>query len=188
MQYTRIFQPRLLMALLLTPVMALAQSGEDPLSLGPRTADHPVKYAIYSTAWNVDSNAGLRVVAHNRGDEHVTLRALTFAHEQREEGVYLELDLDVPAGAWAERETPYVELLTGNECVRDTLREDWRLKEISNYTLNPSVRGLIIEDTRTFRIFQCVRTVQLEWEDSDGQSHSQRQWVMYHFERIPPAQ
>lgn len=178
----------LLALLLLLPMVSHGQqSSEDPLALGPRTDEHPVKYAIYSTAWAVNSNDGLRIVAHNRGDRDVILRSVIFRdNAHRSDDIELEIDLAVPARGWAETETAYIELMTGNDCVEQTLQEDWRIKEISNYTLNPSVRGLIIEDTRSFRIFQCVREVQLSWEDEDGERHSERQWVMYHFERLPP--
>lgn len=165
---------------------ALAQqSSEDPLALGPRTDEHPVKYAIYSGAWSVNSNEGLRIVVHNRGDEDVTLQSVVFQNNGSRDGTELGIDLEVPAGAWAETEQPYVDLLSGNDCVEETLQDDWRLKEISNYTLNPSVRGLIIEDTRSFRIFQCVREVRLNWENEQNEQQSERQWVMYHFERLP---
>ncbi|MEX1196619.1 MAG: hypothetical protein WEB57_01985 [Pseudohongiellaceae bacterium] len=165
---------------------ALAQQpSEDPLALGPRTDEHPVKYAISSAAWSVNSNAGLRIVAHNRGDENVTLHSVVFQTPGSGDDTELDIDLEVPAGAWAETAKPYIDLLSGNNCVEETLREDWRLKEISNYTLNPSVRGLIIEDTRSFRIFQCVREVRLSWDDEQNERQTERQWVMYHFERLP---
>lgn len=165
---------------------ALAQQpAEDPLALGPRTNEHPVKYAIYSTAWSVNSNDGLRIIAHNRGDDDVTLRSVVFQNNGSDDGTELDIDLEVPAGAWAETQQPYMDLLSGNNCVEETLEQDWRLKEISNYTLNPSVRGLIIEDTRSFRIFQCVREVRLSWENEQNETRTERQWVMYHFERLP---
>lgn len=165
--------------------LAQQQSSEDPLALGPRTDEHPVKYAIYSAAWSVSSNEGLRIVVHNRGNEDVTLESVVFQSNGNGDDTELDIDLEVPAGAWAETEKPYIDLLSGNDCVEETLQDDWRLKEISNYTLNPSVRGLIIEDTRTFRIFQCVREVRLSWENEQNGQQSERQWVMYHFERLP---
>lgn len=173
-------------ALSMVQVGVLAQQpSEDPLALGPRTEDHPVKYAISSTAWSLNSNDGLRIVVHNRGDEDVTLRSVVFRTPGSGDDTKLDIDLEVPAGAWAETEKPYLDLLSGNNCVEETLQEDWRLKEISNYTLNPSVRGLIIEDTRSFRIFQCVREVRLSWDDEQNEGQTERQWVMYHFERLP---
>ncbi|MDO8271093.1 MAG: hypothetical protein Q7U82_04120, partial [Gammaproteobacteria bacterium] len=69
-------------------------------------------------------------------------------------------------------------------CISDTMAENWKLVEISNYTLNPSVRGLIIEDTDSFRIYQCVRNVTLHWQDPvSGTNTEFTEWVMYHFER-----
>lgn len=174
-----------LLGCLLAPGFIVAQPAvpPDPLSRGTSSGEHPVKYAIYSPAWSVRSNDGLRVTAHNQGDETVTLESLTFRNNLGGSDVHLKLDLEVPAGRWAETKRPYHDLLSGNSCVRDTRQENWRLMEISNYTLNPSVRGLIIEDTDSFRIFQCVRDVRLRWHDSQGEAHEEEFWVMYHFER-----
>jgi len=97
----------------------------------------------------------------------------------------VNIELSLPAGNWAETELPYIDLLGGNECINNTLQDRWRLMEISNYTLNPSVRGLIIEDTVSFRIFQCVRPVRLTVLDEADQAHEENLWVMYHFERLP---
>ncbi|MBQ13694.1 MAG: hypothetical protein CMQ17_04765 [Gammaproteobacteria bacterium] len=63
------------------------------------------------------------------------------------------------------------------------MEESWKLVEISNYTLNPSVRNLIIEDTDSFRIYQCVKTVTTDWIDlSTAEAHRYNEWVLYHFE------
>ena len=40
---------------------------------------------------------------------------------------------------------------------------NWRLVDVSNYTLNPSVRNLIIENTDSFRIYQCVESISTRW-------------------------
>ena len=82
----------------------------------------------------------------------------------------------------AELELPYVDLLSINQCVNDTLEETWRLVEISNYTLNPSVRRLIIQDTSAFRIYQCVSSVKTTWITEAGERRSKEEWVLYHFE------
>ncbi len=146
-------------------------------------AEPPVKYAIFSPAWNQSSNAGLRIVAQNLTSEPVELVSVVF-HDEEDPAVQatVELNLEVPAKGWAERQLPYLDLLFGNQCIARTAEQDWRLVEISNYTLNPSVRGLIIEDTDSFRIYQCVRAVQTTWLEM-GEEHQQSEWVLYHYER-----
>lgn len=148
--------------------------------------EYPVKYAIYSSAWGIRSNAGLRLVAQNQGDYEVRLESILFRDEHNPGlGQSLEVGLTVPPHGWAESEMPYTDLLTGNTCVDRTLEaDDWELVEISNYTLNPSVRGLIIQNSETFRIYQCVRPVIISWHNlENGVSSEYTDWVMYHFER-----
>src|SRR5690606_33610086 len=131
------------------------------------------------------SNAGLRVVAQNLGDETIELLTLLFKDEDDpNRQALVELNLQVPARGWAERQLPYIDLLFGNACIAKTMSEDWRLVEISNYTRHPSVRGVIIEDTDSFRIYQCVRAVQTTWL-AQGETHHQSEWVLYHYERPP---
>lgn len=168
------------------PLIVSAQS-RDPLTAAQESFESPVKYAIYSAAWHLNSNAGLRVVAQNQSDTAVTLEKIVFRDESGgQTDAELQLDMVVPAQAWADAELPYQDLLSGNDCVTRTMEDDWKLVEISNYTLNPSVRGLIIENTRSFRIYQCVRNVQTVWSSPDDDSEqSQNQWLMYHFERLP---
>jgi hypothetical protein len=170
----------------LLPAAIQAQSS-DPLTVAQEGFDHPVKYAIYSSAWHLSSNAGLRVVVHNQSDKEVELRNVVFRDETGAgTDEVLSLDLDIPAGKWAERVLPYQDLLSGHECVSRTMQDDWKLVEISNYTLNPSVRGLIIENTRSFRIYQCVRSVRTTWYSPESdQEQTDTQWLMYHFERLP---
>lgn len=147
----------------------------------------PVKFAIYSGAWNARSDAGLRVVAQNQGDLALRLtQVIVKPDEPAMPDIHLDVNLLVPAQAWAEQELPYLDLLSGNACVVDTMADDWRLAEISNYPLNPSVRGLIIEDTQSFRIYQCVRKAVVHWEDPrTGEPGESAEWLMYHFERRP---
>ena len=63
---------------------------------------------------------------------------------------------------------------------------NWRLAEVSNYTLNPSVRNLIIENTDSFRIYQCVETISMRWREVTGDSidvsKTEESWILYHFE------
>lgn len=163
-----------------------AQS-HDPLVSAQESFEHPVKYAIYSAAWHLSSNAGLRIVAQNQSDDPIELKKVVFRDEIGEdEDTELELNLLIPPQGWAEAQIPYQNILTGNDCVERTMQDDWRLVEISNYTLNPSVRGLIIENTRSFRIYQCVRRVNAFWMDHATMTeHTTNQWLMYHFERLP---
>jgi hypothetical protein len=145
----------------------------------------PIKYAIYSTAWGESSNAGLRVVAQNMSDHTVFLDSILFESEDSTAvSNTFEIDLTVPPHGWAETAFDYQDLLFGDECVERTMTEDWKLVEISNYTLNPSVRGLIIQDSDSFRIYQCVRSVFVTLKDLDTQEDkSFYEWIMYHFER-----
>lgn len=162
-------------------------AGTDPLSAAQESFEHPVKYAIYSPAWHLSTNAGLRLVAQNQSDDPVELRKIVFTDEAKEKpDMELELSLTIPPHGWAEKQVSFQDLLSGSDCVERTMQDDWRLVEISNYTLNPSVRGLIIEDTRSFRIYQCVRSVHVYWYDPARQEqHDGFQWLMYHFERLP---
>lgn len=162
-----------------------AQDLTDPL-VAAGSKSQPVKYAIYSSAWGASSNAGLRLMAQNLSDHEITLQSVVFKDEEHPQiTAELKLELTVPAHAWAEKEMPYVDLLFGNECIENTMQSDWKLVEISNYTLNPSVRGLIIEDSESFRIYQCLRNVQVNWiNTSTGEVSDYSEWVMYHFERI----
>ncbi len=159
----------------------------DPLTVAQEGFDHPVKYAIYSAAWHLSSNAGLRVVAQNQSDAPVELRSIVFRDEIGNAGdSELSLNLLIEPGKWAELELPFKDILAGNECVKRTMEDDWKLVEISNYTLNPSVRGLIIENTRSFRIYQCVRSVRTTWVNPENNNEQvDNQWLMYHFERLP---
>lgn len=143
-----------------------------------------VKFAIYSSAWGANTNDGLRLVAFNQTLTPVRLNSITFLDAVDGEGqTRLPLVLEVPAGGYADIEFDYIDLISGDECIDRTLSENWRLVEISNYTLNPSVRNLIIENTDSFRIYQCVKTVYTDWTDlSNDEQHTYEEWVLYHFE------
>lgn len=170
-------------------ISAFPHASAQSLTAPVKTAiegDYPIKYAIYSSAWSARSDAGLRLVAQNVSEHEVILESILFQDEEDPlNRALLALDLAVQPHAWAEKEMAYVELLFGSECIERTMLEDWKLVEISNYTLNPSVRGLIIEDSDSFRIYQCVRNVQVKWLDTaTGDSHDYTEWVMYHFEKM----
>ena len=170
--------------LLITGASLLVHSARAQLP-EPDANELPVKYAIYSSAWSESSNAGLRIVAQNQTQGPIELVSVIFRDEDmaaREET--LRLNLAVPAHGWAERQLPYIDLIFGNDCISKTMEDGWKLVEISNYTLNPSVRGLIIEDTSSFRIYQCVRPVFTTWIEN-GETRSQAEWVLYHYERRP---
>ena len=96
------------------------------------------------------------------------------------------LNLLVPANGWAEQELAYFYLLSGSKYQPDSMNDDWKLAEISNCPLNPSVRGLIIEDTQSFQIYQCVRSALVHREEpGTGLPDESAEWLMYHFERNP---
>ena len=166
---------------------AFAQGLNAPVKSAPE-GDYPIKYAIYSSAWGTRSDAGLRLVAQNLSEHEIILESVLFQDEEDPKTqAKLTLDLTVRPNAWAEKEMSYVDLLFGNDCIGQTMHQDWKLVEISNYTLNPSVRGLIIEDTDSFRIYQCVRNVRVSWVDTEtGEKSDYTEWVMYHFERPRP--
>ena len=145
-----------------------------------------VKFAFYSASWQENTQDPLRVVAFNPLDTSVRIESIDFVDIEAPGGsLELSLQLDVPAGGYAELEMEYVDLLGQGECIGETLAGDWRLVEISNYTLNPSVRNLIIENTESFRIYQCVQTVETRiTEAATGANSVIREWVLYHFESL----
>lgn len=143
-----------------------------------------LKFAFYSSAWGENTNDGLRLVAFNQTTDPVRLNSITFLDAiDGKAQTLIPLSLDVPAGGYADVEIAYIDLLEGDECIDRTLLENWRLVEISNYTLNPSVRNLIIENTDSFRIYQCVKTVFTDWTNlSTNARNLYEEWVLYHFE------
>ena len=165
-------------AILLTPLVGIGQISEES----------PIKFAFYSPSWGSVSSAnllaGLRLVVDNQTDAAIVLESIEFrADVEGSEAKEIHIDLSIPATRLAERELPYLDLLSINQCVNETLEESWRLVEISNYTLNPSVRRLIIQDTSAFRIYQCVSSVNTVWTDTgSGEQFSKEEWVLYHFE------
>ena len=157
-----------------------------PLSaFGGEAGEGAVKFAFYSASWQESTQDLLRVVAFNPLDTAVRIESIDFLDLEAPGGTLdLSLDLDVPAGGYAELEMEYVDLLGQGECISETLAGDWRLVEISNYTLNPSVRNLIIENTESFRIYQCVQTVETRITEAAGASSVIREWILYHFESL----
>jgi hypothetical protein len=146
-----------------------------------------IKFAIYSRAWGENTVDGLRVVVNNQTTAPITLHSLTFLKDgEANNQISLELDLEIAANAYAETDLPYQDLLQADDCVSRTMADNWKLAEISNYTLNPSVRGLIIEDTDSFRIYQCVEAVLTRWSvtspNSPSQALSKEEWILFHFE------
>ncbi len=143
-----------------------------------------IKFALYSSGWGENTDDGLRLVVNNQTGKSVRLNAIEFLSSSEEiESIRITFDLKVPASAYAETEIEYIDLLGDDECIERTMAENWKLVEISNYTLNPSVRNLIIEDTDSFRIYQCVKTVRTQWTDlASDQENQLEEWVLFHFE------
>lgn len=143
-----------------------------------------IKFAFYSSAWGENTDDGLRLVAHNQTEGPIRIDAITFSKASDDiEPIVLPMALEVPAAGYADAEFKYIDLLTGDECIERTMNGDWRLVEVSNYTLNPSVRNLIIENTNSFRIYQCVESVTTSWTDlSLNVSTDTKEWVLFHFE------
>lgn len=143
-----------------------------------------VKFAFYSSAWGENTDDGLRLVAFNQTTSPIKLNSIELhGTSEQAESIHIGIDLEVPTGGYADKDIDYIDLLSGDECIDRTLQENWKLVEVSNYTLNPSVRNLIIEDTDSFRIYQCVLTVSTSWTDlSSNVLNEYDEWVLFHFE------
>ena len=143
-----------------------------------------LKFAIYSSAWGENTDDGLRIVAFNQTQGEIRLNSIVFLKSTEDtESVPIQLALDIPSLGYADIELPYIDLLLGDACIDRTMAGNWKLVEVSNYTLNPSVRNLIIEDTDSFRIYQCVENVQTNWTDLSSNNQTQyEEWVLFHFE------
>ncbi len=161
-----------LLTLAQTPVLAAVEQ------------EASIKFAFYSSAWGENTDDGLRLLAYNRTENPIRLHSITFLEQEGDTGgLDIALNIEVPALGYAELEIDYIDLLLGDECIERTMADNWKLVEISNYTLNPSVRNLIIEDTDSFRIYQCEQSIDANWQDlvTDEIFHY-RGWVLYHFE------
>lgn len=165
-------------------VCSLACYFASSLHAATPTEETELKFAFYSSAWGENTNDGLRLVAYNQSADPLQLNSITFLNAgDGEAQTLIPLNLEVPAGGYADLEMAYIDLLSGDECIDRTLNEKWRLVEISNYTLNPSVRNLIIENTDSFRIYQCVKSVFTDWTNLNTNARSMyEEWVLYHFE------
>ena len=143
-----------------------------------------IKFAIYSSAWGENTDDGLRLVAFNQTENDIRLDSIVFLKSAEDaDPVPIALNLSVPSLGYADIDLPYIDLLQGDECINRTLAENWKLVEVSNYTLNPSVRNLIIEDTDSFRIYQCVENVGTLWTDLTSNNQTRyEEWVLFHFE------
>ena len=147
-----------------------------------------LKFAFYSAAWGENTDDGLRLVVSNQSSVGVVLEEVRFLKtpEVADDDILLKVGLAVPAGRYAEAEFRYTDLLSNNECIQRTMDSNWRLAEVSNYTLNPSVRNLIIENTDSFRIYQCVESISTRWREVTGDSldvsKTEESWILYHFE------
>lgn len=152
-----------------------------------------LKFAFYSSAWGENTDDGLRLVANNQSASDVVLKEVVFLKDSTasSDDVSVDVNLLIPAGAYADAEFDYIDLLADDECIQRTMESNWRLAEISNYTLNPSVRNLIIEDTDSFRIYQCVETIITRWqvlsdskevESAAAEPLEKEEWILFHFE------
>lgn len=143
-----------------------------------------IKFAFYSSAWGENTDDGLRLVAFNQTQAPIRLNSIELhGSEEATESILIDLGLEVPSGGYADKDIGYIDLLSDDECIDRTMRDNWKLVEISNYTLNPSVRNLIIENTDSFRIYQCVKTISTSWTDLDSNQLVQYdEWVLFHFE------
>ncbi len=161
------------------------------VSFGQTSEESPIKFALYSPSWGSVANAnllaGLRLVVDNQTLDQIRLESIEFISDvESSESQQIDINLEIPSTSLAERELPYTDLLSINQCVVDTLEETWRLVEISNYTLNPSVRRLIIQDTTAFRIYQCVSSVKTRWvKIAGGERFSKDESIHYHYESKP---
>ena len=145
-----------------------------------------IKFAFYSSAWTVDSDDGLKLVLFNENDVAVNLGSIVFQkNDQKNENVEIKINKDISPFSYATTELEYIDLLQHSDCIERTLNGGWKLTEVSNYTLNPAVRNLIIEDTDSFRIYQCLENVRTSWsiKGSDTTKGSD-EWVIFHFETI----
>ena len=143
-----------------------------------------IKFAFYSSQWGAPTDDGMRLIALNQTEEELRLDSIEFLKdEQQAEPIPIAINLSIPPMGYAEEEFEYIDLLRGDECIDRTLEENWRLAEVSNYTLNPSVRNLIIENTESFRIYQCVENVKTTWTNIVTNNQFEvTEWVLFHFE------
>ena len=145
-----------------------------------------IKFAFYSPAWTVDSDDGLKLVLFNETDRTVNLSSIVFEkNNENSERVEIKINEEIPPLGYATAEFDYLDLLQHNDCIERTLNGNWKLTEISNYTLNPAVRNLIIEDTDSFRIYQCLENVRTFWSHPGTNDFEEsNEWVIFHFETI----
>jgi hypothetical protein len=167
---------------LIASVLVLAAT--EPLNGAEFQEESLIKFAFYSSAWGENTDDGLRLVVHNQTASPIRIDSITFLKlDEATPDVTIETALAVPAGRYADAEYEYIDILGGDECIERTMAENWKLVEVSNYTLNPSVRNLIIENTNSFRIYQCVENVSTRWTElNTGAESIQEEWVLFHFE------
>lgn len=158
-----------------------------------RYNEAPIKFSLTSDSWGGNVNTGIRLFANNVSERPLQLNSVFLEGDKEEsrllpdeDDFMLSIDIEVSAGKWAETMIDYIDLSYGTDCIEEALHDDgsqWKLVEISNYALNPSVRSRIIENTDSFRIFSCPRQVEMTWQDPEsGQSYAEAIWVLYHFE------
>lgn len=168
----------ILTGLILTPIEGMSASETN------YEQNTKIKFAFFSAAWGENTSDKLRIVAFNQSLSTVELKSIDFIDLPEEsKKITLFFDLEILPQNYAEAEIFLPDLLNGDDCVDRSIEQNWKLAEISNYTLNPSVRNLIIEDTNSFRIYQCIRDVNLFLSNpANGEVTGYTEWILYHFE------
>jgi hypothetical protein len=168
----------LLIVLILEPTKGMSASKDN------YEQNSKIKFALFSAAWGENTRDKLRIVAFNQSLSTVELKSIDFIDLPEEsKKITLVFDLQILPGKYAEAEISLPDLLNGDACVNRSIEQNWKLAEISNYTLNPSVRNLIIENTDSFRIYQCIRSVNVFLLDpAVGETTVYDEWILYHFE------
>lgn len=168
----------ILIALILAPIKGMSASQDN------YEQNSKIKFALFSAAWGENTSDKLRIVAFNTSLSTVELKSIDFIDLPEEsQKTTLFFDLQILSQKYAEAEIPLSDLLNGDDCVKRSIEQNWKLAEISNYTLNPSVRNLIIEDTNSFRIYQCIRNISVVLRDPmNGKITGYDEWILYHFQ------
>lgn len=168
----------ILIALILAPTKGMSAAQ------GNYEQNSKIKFSLFSAAWGENTSDKLRIVAFNQSLATVELKSIEFIDLPEEsQKITLFFDLQILPKKYAEAEVSLPNLLDGDACVHRSIEQNWKLAEISNYTLNPSVRNLIIENTDSFRIYQCIRNVNVFLLDpAIGEITGYDEWILYHFE------
>lgn len=177
-QTTNLFLSKIQLVIIATLLASTANPAQFP-------EESVIKFAFFSSAWAANSDDGMKLILANNTKNELKLNSITFLKkdQQDSERIKVEINTKIPPFGYAGKEFEYVDLLRENECIDRTLAENWKLVEVSNYTLNPSVRNLIIEDIESFRIYQCAEYVKINWTNlASNKEIELTEWVLFHFE------